>query len=102
MDKKISRTNSDKESIPFSIVDDEHTVGVGIDVDEHKFYVFYNNSFAYYDLIKSEILTDLTPCMWGAVTSSANDYVSVNFGDAQFKYNIISQVSHHDRKCRIE
>ena len=87
MDKNFSHNNAETEDIPFS-ANDEHTVGVGIDVDDHKFYVFYNNNFAYYDFVKPGIMRNLTPCIWGAVTPLTDDYVSVNFGNKPFKYSI--------------
>ena len=42
--------NNISSTIPFS-VEDEHTVGIGIDVDERRFFVFYKNNYAYYEYI---------------------------------------------------
>ena len=87
MSSSISHTGSKFTKLPFS-VDDRHTVGVGIDVDEHRFYVFYNNNYAYYDFIKTGKCNEMKARVWGSVDPSTDDYVSVNFGDKPFSYNI--------------
>ena len=87
MHQSLSQTSNEFSRIPFS-VEDEHTVGVGIDVDEHRFYVFYNNHFSYYDFVMTNKCQNLNTRIFGAYTSITNDEVSINFGDEPFKYNI--------------
>ena len=87
MAQSFSHIGSSYSSIPFP-VEDEHTVGVGIDVDEHRFYVFYNNNYAYYDFIMPGKCRNLNVRVVGAYTSDTNDNVSINFGDKPFKYKI--------------
>ena len=83
----LSHTGTDATNIPFSVAS-EHTIGLGIDVDKHLFYVFYNNNYAYYDYIKTGECQDLRAVIWGANSELADDNVSVNFGDRPFLYDI--------------
>ena len=83
----ISNNGNNFASVPFS-VSDEHTVGVGIDADEHKFYVFYKDNQFSYSYKSTGICQNLNIHVWGAKDQRANDYASVNFGVKPFSYNI--------------
>lgn len=79
MHQVLSKSNTTNTRMPFS-VDDEHTVGVGIDVDAQRFYVFYKNNYAYYDFLMPRKCTNLYVAIWGADLPYTDDNVSINFG----------------------
>ena len=87
MPESLSQNNNTRTPLPFS-VEDEHTIGVGIDIDEHRFYVFYKNNFAFYDFKMTSKCKRINARVWGANINLTDDNVSVNFGDEPFKYNI--------------
>ena len=73
--------------MPFEL-QEEHTIGLGIDTYKHLFYVFYDKYYAYYQLNRTNSLRKLNARIWGAYDHTTNDEISVNFGAFPFKYNI--------------
>ena len=92
MSASLSHMNYPFSDITFSI-EDNHTFVIGIDVDEQRFYVYYNNNFAYYDYISTGRCQDLAAVVWGGNDPTTNDDVSVNFGDEPFKYKIVDSIT---------
>ena len=73
--------------MPFAL-QNNHTVGLGIDTYKNIFYVFYENNFAYKNFSASKPIKNLNVKVWGASINKTNDEISVNFGATPFKYNI--------------
>ena len=86
MSQKLNKGTTNTP-MPFKL-EKEYTVGLGIDVAEHKFYVFYNNYFDYYDFNAIDDCNELNVKVWGSVSDQSDDYISLNFGDTPFKYDI--------------
>ena len=75
-------------SLPFSI-ENEHTIGIGIDTFVGQFYVFYDKYYSTYSFNPNDFRQNLRVRIWGAWDSKVNTKVSVNFGSySHFKYNI--------------
>ena len=86
------RTNTTDENqripLPFSIKEDDYTIGVGIDTKKHFFSVFYDKYVytTYYN--SSQQITSLNADLWGANDPRSNDTVTINFGKYDFSYNV--------------
>ena len=66
----------------------EHTIGIGIDIEKRKFYVFYKNQFRVVDIINSAKIKDYSAIVYGANDETTNEVVSVNFGDYPFEHSL--------------
>ena len=73
--------------LPFSI-DDKHTVGVGIDIDNHSLTVFYNENFFTYSYQKVSKSYSYDILVGGGNIPRTEDYMSVNLGALPFTYHI--------------
>ena len=73
--------------MPFTI-EDNHTVGVGIDFENEMFFVFNNNNYYEHKFKRPNKCERIYATIRGADSDSCNEYVSVNFGNTPFKYNI--------------
>ena len=74
-------------SLPFSI-EEEHTIGVGIDTFVGQFFVFYENSYYTYSFDPEDFRHNLRVRIWGAWDDRTDTKISVNLGDLPFKYNM--------------
>ena len=71
-------------------VENEHTVGIGIDYDNEMFFVFHGNNYFEYRFYKPDNCKRIHAVAFGATHDLVDDNISVNFGMTPFKYNITS------------
>ena len=71
--------------VPFSITP-VHTIGVGIDIEKHRFHVFYNHNFFSIVFHSQKSFEGFNARVWGAGSDDANETINVNFGDFSLQY----------------
>ena len=82
----IAASRQDRTLLPF-LIDGQNTIGIGIDLERRRFYVFYNNNYFSIEYINVKFRR-LDVVVRGSVYESTNDYISINLGDSPFTYNI--------------
>ena len=94
---KAKGSYSTNVNIPFPVAD-EHTVGVGIDFDNHIFYTYYNNCYASFDFGGKSECETLRAQVWGANDDRADDYVS----SIQIQYFMIHGLVKESRTIPVQ
>ena len=83
----FSTTSSSIQRIrlPFSVVE-PYTIGVGIDLDNNIFSIYYQHYTYSYHINSSHQIRTLNAEVWGAHDDRTHEYVSVNYGENKFEY----------------
>ena len=78
-------TRREKMNFP---IEQKHTIGLGIDTYNKMFTVFYNNTYESFKIPEYVTYENLNVKIWGANSNFTDDFISVNFGEFPFDYNV--------------